>query len=57
MRVLDEGVRIRADEKFVRLIDRAADIAGTTRSGFVRDAALLEAKRIIQTAAAQERAS
>lgn len=54
MRTLDEGIRIRADEKTVRLIDRAAELAATCRSAFVRDAALAEARRIIQAEAAKE---
>lgn len=57
MRVLDEGIRIRADEKTVRLIDEAARLAGDTRSGFVRTAALCLARIIIHAEAAKELAS
>jgi len=45
----DVGIRIRADEKFARLVDEAAELSGQTRSSFIRSAALLEARRVIQT--------
>ena len=45
----DVGIRIRADAKFARLVDKAAELSGDTRSGFIRRASLLEARRVIQT--------
>lgn len=44
----DVGIRIRADAKFARLINKAAQLSGNTRSGFIRDAALILAKQVIQ---------
>ena len=49
MRRVDVGIRIRADDKFARLVDKAAELSGQTRSSFIQSAALLEARRVIQT--------
>lgn len=43
----DVGMRVRVDEKCARLIDKAAEISGMSRSAFIRDAALNHAARII----------
>jgi uncharacterized protein (DUF1778 family) len=48
MKQLDVGIRIRADARFARLVDKAAELTGKSRSEFVRDAALVEAARVIQ---------
>lgn len=51
MRRADVGIRIRADAKFARLIDRAAELTGKSRSAFIRDAALTAATWVIRAEA------
>lgn len=53
MRRADVGIRIRADQKFARLVDKAVELSGQTRSGFIRSASLIEARRVIQTASVE----